>query len=72
MPIQDRSRVRFTANPWMSTTELSEFKKMRADGAVTFFRSAFCATCSAEIHNSKRFCSKDCYEKSGENGSSKA
>ena len=72
MPIQDRSRLKHSANPWMTSVELADFKKMRRDGAMTFFRSAKCATCAEEIHNSKRFCSKDCYEKSGENGSSEA
>lgn len=71
MPIADRSRVKSSSNPWMTSVELGDFRKMRRDGVVTFFRSAKCATCSEEIHQSKRFCSKDCYEKSGENGVSK-
>ncbi len=67
----DRSRVKPTSNPWMTRTELSDFDKMRRDGVVTVFRSARCATCGREIHNSKQFCSQSCYEKS-ENGSSEA
>ena len=54
----------------MTSSELSDFKKMRAEGAMTVFRSAHCQICEKEIHNSKQFCSKDCYEKS-ENGGSK-
>lgn len=52
----------------MTAVEMSDFTKMRRDGAVSFFRSAKCAACSKEIHNTKQFCSKDCYEKSEENG----
>jgi len=70
MTLMDRHRARFTDNPWMTSVELADYKKLRRDGAVTFFRSAQCATCKEEIHHSKRFCSKDCYEKS-ENGVSK-
>lgn len=64
----DRSKLRPSPQPWMTAVEMSDFTKMRRDGAVSFFRSAKCAACSKEIHNTKQFCSKDCYEKSEENG----
>jgi len=68
--LSDRSKVKASSKPWMTSSELSDFKKMRAEGAMTVFRSAHCQICEKEIHNSKQFCSKDCYEKS-ENGGSK-
>jgi hypothetical protein len=67
--IADRSHLKPSSNPWMTKSDLSEFDRLRKDGAMTFFRTASCRTCSREIHHTKQFCSRGCYEKS-EHGSS--
>jgi hypothetical protein len=60
-----------STKPYMLANEMSQFERLRKDGTVTFFRTANCRSCSKEIHQSKQFCSKSCYEKSEEDGVSK-
>lgn len=71
MGIIDGYMSKVSDKPYMLSSELAQFERLRRDGNVTFFRTARCRTCRKEIHQSKQFCSKDCYEKSEEDGVSK-
>ncbi len=44
--------------PWMNEAERTLFKKMREDGTLSYFRTAACRMCKAEILKGKTFCSK--------------
>jgi len=45
---------------WMTGYELASFRKQRANGAVSFFRTSICVSCGCEIHKSKTYCSETC------------
>lgn len=51
---------------FMTQAEYQLFKSMVKDGAVSFYRIGRCEECRAEIHKSKRFCSKKCAEREAE------
>lgn len=71
MALVDGYMNRASRKPYMLAGEMAQFERLRKDGTVTFFRTGKCKSCSKEIHQSKQFCSKDCYEKSEEDGVSK-
>ena len=71
MGMIDGYMSKVSGKPYMLASEQSQFERLRKDGTVTFFRTAKCLSCSKEIHQSKQFCSKSCYEKSKEDGVSK-
>jgi hypothetical protein len=48
--------------PYMTPAESSQFKHLRAGGAISFFRTWMCAECGAEVPQTKKYCSKKCYE----------
>ncbi len=54
-----------TKHSWMNSAEASLFKRMRDDGSLTFFRVKMCSAtgCTNEVHQSKRYCTKSCYNK---------
>lgn len=45
---------------YMNEAERQLFKKMREDGTLSYFRTANCRVCKAEILKGKTFCSKRC------------
>lgn len=71
MAIIDGYMSKVSGKPYMLSSEMAQFERLRSDGTVTFFRTGKCKSCNKEIHQSKQFCSKSCYEKSEEDGVSK-
>ena len=49
--------------PFLTEGERDDFKRMRAAGAISFFRVSECQReeCSREVPNSKQYCSVRCY-----------
>lgn len=45
---------------WMESKELDDFDRRRANGDLTFYRSAICVACGREIYKTKSYCSKKC------------
>lgn len=51
----------FNANSdYMSNAENAHFKMAREQGLITFFRTAACRVCRAEVLKGKTYCSKRC------------
>lgn len=58
-----RDRIGFSFNAdleYMSNAERLEFDKMRRRGLISFFRTATCQICQAEVLKGKTYCSKRC------------
>ena len=51
--------------PYLTEAERRHFERLRKTGKVSFFRTAACSECGAEIPNIKEkpTCSKECHEK---------
>ena len=58
--------------PYMTRAEMAHFKRLRAGGSITFFRTGTCQHCAAEVLKGKRYCSERCYHiaenSNGQNG----
>ena len=48
--------------PYMTKVEAAAFHRLRASGGVSFFRTAACKACKAEVAKGKTYCSKKCYD----------
>lgn len=63
MGLEDTTLTKFRPDlPYMTATETALFKKMRAGGQLSFFRSGACELCGEEVLKGKRWCSKKCWE----------
>jgi len=47
---------------YMTRAESELFRRLRKTSEISFFRTALCEVCSAEIPKTKRCCSKDCWD----------
>lgn len=45
---------------YMTRVERAAFKTMRGDGRISFFRTAACSVCKAEVPKGKLYCSEEC------------
>lgn len=47
---------------YMTRSENSHFKELVKAGVITHFRIGSCERCKADVPNSKKFCSRECFE----------
>lgn len=62
MGIVDTFMLRPSGHPYMTEAELSLFNRLRANNSLSVFRAKSCEVCSKEIHQSKQYCSRKCYQ----------
>lgn len=53
----------FKQTDYFTPAELATFKKLRAAGVVSHFRTSNCEVCQLEILKGKKFCSITCKQK---------
>ena len=63
MGILDAFMIKGDKKPYCTAAQLGLFKKSRAGGLTSFFRTANCCICGTEVPKSKTFCSMECWEK---------
>ncbi len=62
MGIVDTFMIRPSNKSYMTDAELALFQRLRANNSMSVFRTKGCEVCSKEIHQSKQYCSRKCYQ----------